>query len=591
MEEFKPYAVLAIIVAIVILLVVDRIRTALVFFAGVILLYVSGIADTSLLLESFSNQSIITIFLLILLTAVVQDNYNLIGALDTLFKKAQSPRKFLFRMTFSVGSVSSIMNNTPIVALMIPYVYQWSRKAKTAPSKLMIPLSFAAILGGMITPIGTSTNLVLIGFLRSAGDPLLGLSDFILPGILVLIVGVIFLSTIGTKLLPSHDDVVDDMRQNIREYLAETEIPNGSDLHGKTVAEAELRNLDGIYLVEILRNGDAIRPVNPDEKLRQGDRLFFAGDTSRVVSLVEDLEGLTWSKKDKFQLGDEIDILEVVVPYNSKLEGKTLKESEFRENYDAAVVAIHRNGERVSGKLGEIKLASGDLLLLITGKQFSRLSNQDKDLYTVSVISKRNRQPAWKRWFFGSLVLGVIAIILTGLVSLFKGLIILFTAAVVLRLINAEGIKKNLNFDLFVILGSALVLGNIFIETGAAELVAKPFIEFLKPFGTTWILIGIFALTVLFTSFITNVAAVSILFPLVFQIIHDLNLNPLPVYLTLAFAASAAFITPVSYQTNLMVYGPGNYKFKDFLRIGLPFTLIYGAVVILFMLNFYEING
>jgi di/tricarboxylate transporter len=189
MEEFKPYAVLAIIVAIVILLVVDRIRTALVFFAGVILLYVSGIADTNLLLESFSNQSIITIFLLILLTAVVQDNYNLIGALDTLFKKAQSPRKFLFRMTFSVGSVSSIMNNTPIVALMIPYVYQWSRKAKTAPSKLMIPLSFAAILGGMITPIGTSTNLVLIGFLRSAGDPLLGLSDFILPGILVLIVG------------------------------------------------------------------------------------------------------------------------------------------------------------------------------------------------------------------------------------------------------------------------------------------------------------------------------------------------------------------------------------------------------------------
>lgn len=590
-NDSQALIVMIVLGLVIVFLLWDRFRPSIVFLVGVLLLLVIGIIPVEDFLSGFSNKSIITIFLLILASHMLSKTYKLVNYLDKFFGTASRPKGLIFRMSASVGTISALMNNTPIVALMIPYTFQWSQNNKVAPSKIFIPLSFAAIVGGMMTPIGTSTNLVLIGFIVSAGHPALTFVDFIFPGLLVFCAAILFLTYFSQGLLPNHTSPIDEVKADIRQYLTKTIIPEGSEFIGMTVTEAGLRNLDGIFLAEIHRGRDQIiRPVGPNEKIKKGDRLYFAGEKSDVINLVEVTTGLSWAKKKEIQLGESSAIVEVVVPFNSTLEGKTLKQVQFRETYNAAVIGIHRKGARLRGKLGEIPLVAGDLLLLTTGSEFQKLSSKNHDFYTVSVIEKMEDHSLWKKRVLGVITLATIAAIALQFLSLFVGLLVILGGGVLLNLISEEEAKKNTSLDLFIILGSAITLGIAFINTGGAEMVAEPFMEYLKDLPVFWILVGVFGLTLIFTSFITNAAAISIMFPLVYQLINDLQLNPTPVYLTLAFAASAAFLTPVSYQTNLMVLGPGAYKTRDFLKIGIPFTAIYATLVIGFVMAFYSIR-
>lgn len=589
--DWQKYFVLADLLAVVVLLIWDKVKATYVFFGASFLLILTQIISINEFLHSFSNPSVITIFLLIYLTAALRENFDLVGGLDRFFGKTTNPNIFLFKLTGAVAGLSSFMNNTPIVALLTPYVYQWGKKNKVSPSKLLIPLSYAAILGGMITVIGTSTNLVLNSFISSNGGVELNFTDFLIPGIITALVGVVFLSTLGIKLLPESVDVLQQVQSNIREYLVETSVIQHSALNGKTVQEAGLRNLDGAFLVEILRDGELIKPVQPDQEILANDRLYFAGDTNKVVELVKNTEGLDWAKTERFQLGDKLDIVEAVIPANSFLSGKTLKQVEFREHYDAAVVAIHRNGERLSGKLGEIELQTGDLLLITTGKRFKKLSDRDKSLYVVSMVSSMNETPVWKKNAFIAIVSVSILGVAFSFIKLFVALVIMLMAAIGLKMINQAGLKKHTNLDLLLILGGAISMGTALISTGAAELIARPFLDVFTPMGTVAVVIALYFLTFLLTSFVTNVAAVSIVFPLAYQLIQDLGLNPTPVYLVLAFGASAAFLTPVGYQTNLMVYGPGNYRMRDFVKIGLPFSLIYTIVSLVVLLTLFSLHG
>ncbi len=589
-NEFNTYFTLVILGLIVVFLLWDRFKPSVVFFTGVLILLAAGILPIENFLRGFSNQSIIMIFLLILGTALLSKTYNLVKHLDSLFGSAKSIRSLILRMGLSVGPVSAVMNNTPVVALMIPYLYRWSTENDKSPSKTLIPLSYAAILGGMMTPIGTSTNLILIGFIATTAHPNLEFIHFLIPGTIVFLICLVALVLISPPLLPEHKDPVKETVENLRNYLTETVITSDSEWIGKTIAEANLRNLDGIFLVKIHReNDEVIRPVNPDAVLQKKDRLYFAGETSGVIKLVDDNPNLTWRKDHAFDLDEKIDLVEVVIPSNSGLEGKTLKQVNFRDAYDAAVIGIHRKSSRLFGKLGEIPLAAGDLLLLTTGSNFERLSTKDNEFYTVSMIEKEDTPPFWKKVSLGVVTLGALAATFAGYISLFIGLLIILSTGVVLNLMTEEEAKKNTSMDLFVILGSALTLGVLFIDTGGADLITAPLTYYLEGAPPILILGTIFAATLIFTSFITNAAAISIMFPLVYQLIENLQLNPLPVYLVLAFGASAAFITPVGYQTNLMVMGPGNYTTRDFLKIGIPFTFVYTFVVIAFMLTFYTI--
>lgn len=559
----------------------------MLFISAAILFVLLGAVTIDDFLSSFSNKSVITIFLLIYLTAVIHKNFPLLSILDKVFSRAKTPRAFIFQMTTAVSAFSSVMNNTPIVTLFIPYVYQWGKKHKVAPSKLLIPLSYAAIFGGMITVIGTSTNLVLNSFLRSNNETILSFSDFFIPGLIVSVAGVIFLTLFYNRLLPNRGDAVDETQGVLREYLAETRLELGSDLAGKTIAEVGLRNLDGVYLAQIYRNGRLLSSVTPDMELVGEDRLYFAGDTLKLIEILKKFPGIVWAKNEKFAIGEKAELVETVVPANSFLQGKSLKEVAFRERYDAAVIAIHRNGEKVQGKLGEIELTAGDLLLVMSGPNFKNKIRQGKDLYALQWFDDQSQKSSASQKFFLASLTIFIGLSVFGYLDFFIALILSLLSAAILGMFDNVEAKKHTSIDLLLILGGAITVGKGFIDSGAAQLLITPLMDVLVNWNHMVIIFVLFGLTVLFTSFVTNVAAVSIMFPLAFELIHDLGINPTPTYLALAFGASAAFLTPVSYQTNLMVYGPGKHQFIDFIKIGLPFTLLYStlALITIFVLH------
>jgi len=323
---------------------------------------------------------------------------------------------------------------------------------------------------------------------------------------------------------------------------------------------------------------------------RSDDRFLFAGDTEQIIQLINAKNGLKLPKTERFKLGSAVELIEAVIPANSDLAGKTLKQNNFRERFDAAVVAIHRNGERLSGKLGEITLAYGDLLLLTTGNNFGTLLKRTKDLYQVSFIQKMEQGVSWKKKLFLLLTLLTVGAMLLGFIEFVEGLIAIFGIMMLLKMMSTELLKKNINLDLLVVLGCALTLGTALIDAGAADLIATGFFGWMEPLGPRWVLGGLFVMTLILTSFVTNIAAVSIAFPIAFAVAGHSGVDPNAYYLSIAFAASAAFLTPVSYQTNLMIYGPGNYKFMDFIRVGWPLTVIYSVIVLVYLNWMYFSN-
>lgn len=589
--DIQRWIVLGITLLLVVLLFIEKIRPAFTFFAAVMVFLLCGIVDTGDFLKSLANESILSIFLLIFITAGIRDHFDLGGALDRFFGETKNPRTFLFRMTSGVAGLSAFMNNTPIVAFMMPYVYQWSKKNKTAPSKFLIPLSYAAIIGGMITVIGTSTNLVLNGLIESKQDIPLRFTDYLYPGLMVTVAGILFLYFIGYKLLPSHANALQEVARQSREYLVETRVLPQSSLIGRSITEANLRNLEGIYLYEIARGSQVITPVSPEEIIREGDALFFAGETQHIMELIKRDHELSLPQSNGFPNGNKgQDLIEAVVPANSELTGRTLKEVAFRENYDAAVVAIHRNGEKLRGKIGEMEIKAGDLMLISAGKAFVRNLQENKNLYMVSVLEKAKTTGSVAKKGFLAVVLITLALLIAGYVQLFLGLVIITAAMVVLKLLSISEIKRQLDVDLLIILVASLTFSTALIETGAAELVAANVISVFHGLGNAGVLVGLYLITLILTTFVTHVAAVSIVFPIAYAMGHSLpGVDMAAFYVAIAFAASASFHAPFSYQTNLMVYGPGGYKFKDFLKVGLPFTLIYSVICVGFILVYYKL--
>ncbi len=573
------------------LLFIDKFKPAILFFAAVLLFLLSGIISITDLLNALANESILSIFLLIFITAGIQQHFNLLGWLDKFFGKAKTGKGFMLRMTTGVTAFSSFLNNTPIVALFMPYVYQWAQKHKVSPAKLLIPLSYAAIVGGMMTVIGTSTNLVLNGLIEAKAATPPGFLDYLIPGVLVSIGGIAFLYFIGYKLLPNRTELLTSVKGKPREYMAEVRIVPNSSIIGKSIIDADLRNLDGVYLFEIIRKGERISPVQPEEIIQEKDALVFAGDTQNIIELIDrekDLK-MPYSPQGEGSL-KRLDLVETVIPINSNLVGHSLKELSFREQYDAAVVALHRHGERLTGKIGEVLLQAGDLLLITPGKNFHQQIEQENSLYMVSVVQQVSEaKPLAKKGF-----LGVLLVLLAGLIftkmGLFFALLILTAYMVATKLLSVQEIKRQLDVNLLVILVSSLAFSTALINSGAAQLLADGFMSIFSAMGNLGIIIGIYVITLILTSFVTHVAAVSIIFPIGYAIgMATPGLNMVALYIAIAFAASASFHSPFSYQTNMMVFGPGGYKFKDFIKVGTPFTLIYSAIALLCIIFYYQL--
>jgi di/tricarboxylate transporter len=584
--SFGQIYVLLVVVFLVFALYREIFNPSLTFFIATVALLLGKIITPAEILKGLSNQQIIIIFLLVLVTAGIRLIFGT-ELFSKLFNPRLSPKGFLLRMMLTVSSISAFLNNTPIVAFMIPYVKDWANKTGNPASKFLIPLSFATILGGMITVIGTSTNLVLNGLIAEYDLPLLAFKDFFFLGVTVTIFGTLYLYFIGFKLLPSNPNEIEALRENVKEYIIETQINEGSKLVGKSVKDAGLRNLQDVFLVEIIRDEKVISPVSPEEILEKQDTLFFSGNTQSIYNLIKEDNGLSLPTNEGHDLEEQFNFVDAVVPASSELIGQRIKDSNFRQRYNASIIAIHRDGKRVSGKVGEIHLAGGDFLLLLASE--NRENNHDKDLFLLSVPKKvKAQKPKWMIWLgvasFVLLILGVV-----GVFPLFDVCLVILSGLVFFGVLTLAEIRRELDLSLLMILVCSLAIGVALENSGTAAWIAKILIQFGKSFGPVAVLASLFMVTIFLTALITNAAAVAIVFPIAMSMAEQMHLPYTPFFVAIAYAASGDFMTPIGYQTNLMVYGPGGYSFKDFIRVGTPLTLLYVLICIGFISYYYNL--
>jgi di/tricarboxylate transporter len=583
--SYTQLYVLVVIIFLVFSLYKELLNPAMTFFVCTVALLIGKVIEPADVLKGLSNDKIIIIFLLVLVTAGIRLIFGT-ELFARLFKPTLSPKGFLLRMMVFVSTISAFLNNTPIVAFMIPYVKEWAQKTGNPASKFLIPLSYATVLGGMMTVIGTSTNLVLSGLITEYDLTPLGFEDFFYLGATVTVVGWAYFYFIGFNILPSNENKLEALRENVKEYIIETEV--FGRLVGKTVKEAGLRNLQDLFLVEIIRDDNVISPVSPSEVLNTSDLLFFSGNTSAIYNLIKEDNGLRIPSQESIETDGHFNFVEGVIPANSELIGVRLKDSDFRKRFKASVIAVHRNGKQVPGKVGEAVLAGGDFLLLLAGEE-NDYADYEKDLYFLSTPKKIDtKRPSWLPILgvasFAFLLLGV-----TEQLPLFQvsvGIILAFVIAGVLNLVE---IRRELDLSLLLVLVCSLAVGVALEKSGTATLLAELVISSAKALGNVGVVTVLFMVTIMLTSLITNAAAVAIVFPIAMSIAAQMNLSPTPFFVAIAFAASGDFLTPIGYQTNLMVYGPGGYTFKDFTKVGAILTVLYCTICISFISYFYNL--
>lgn len=575
------YIVIIVILFLLVALYQEWSQPSLIFLLAVVVFYFSGIISIGDILHGLSNESIILILLLIIISEVVKKTAVIGFVLNRLLRPNLTYRKFMTRMTTGVAFFSGWINNTPLVAFMMPFVYDWARKKGISPSRVLLPLSYAALMGGTITLIGTSTNLVVNGLAIESGLPSLHLFDFIYVGIPVTILGTLYLIFIGSRWLPDRENALSQYDEKVREYLTETIVPPLSSFTGKTIEEAGLRNLNDLYLVQILRNKEIITPVSPREVLQKNDCLFFAGNTGRIIELVQGTKDLILPYGTKMINQPQNNIVEAVIPDGSRLHNQTAKGFHFRDHYDAAIIAIQRNSEKLRGKLGEIKLKAGDLLLLVTGKNFP--SDADQDIQVVTQVKQIERLEGWKVTVFYIILLAAFTLSAVKILPLFIGLLCVIGFIAMTNMIKLTDIRRTLDFNLFFLLVLALAIGKAIFNSGLAAQMADFIISFARD-NSLVVMISLYLITNIISMFVTNAAAVAVTFPIAIAAATELGAdNYKPFILAIAYAASAEFMTPFGYQTNLMVYGPGGYKFKDYLRVGAPLSLIYLVATIVIL--------
>ncbi|EWS98375.1 potassium transporter TrkA [Pseudoalteromonas sp. SCSIO_11900] len=544
-----------------------RINPAWLFVSAIGTSYLTGLIDLESMLVNYTNSSLITLVLLILVSIAIEKT-TLIQRLAKSLSNG-SLVKSVTKLGLSTAFLSSFTNNTAVVASLITAIKD---NPNHSPSKLLLPLSYTAILGGTITLIGTSTNLIVNGFAVDAGMAPLGFFDFTLVGLGALSVGLITI-LVMLKCLPDNGK----NSQEVVPFYLEGKVQTGSKLINRTVEENGLRDLKDLFLAEIIRDGNRICAVTPQHIIQQDDVLLFVGDI-KSVPLLTRFDGLK-VVHDKHEKDIE-HLVEVVVSQSSKLIGKTVKEARFREQFHAAVIAIRRGHDRLRGGLGQVRLQAGDSLILAPGKSFYSLTNLKREFVYISGLDLQNHLDAKQSNIVLLSFAGVLGLSILGAVPLVKGLLVLLIGLMLCGTIKLSEIKRRFPIELLAVVGSAIGLAKLMIGTGLAGQISDAMFVVLGDFGPYGAFIAIFLMTVLFTELITNNAAAALSFPVAYSLAIGFNVEPLPFIMAVAFGASASFISPFGYQTNLMVYSAGNYRLKDYVMMGLPLSIIYSITVL-----------
>lgn len=577
--------VLAVCVAIIFLLLSfyrNWFGSSFTFLIAIIFLAVCGVITPSEVLAGAANEQVIVIAMLLLIGDIIRQVGLIENIFDKLFAKTSKYRLFSFQMMSMVGTFSAFFNNTPLVAVMMPYVHSWSKRNNIAPSKLFIPLSYAAILGGCLTLVGTSTNLIVDGMLSEQTGESLEMFDFLYVGLPMLVIGILYLLFIGDKLLPTHTDLLDENINN-RKYFVEGIIPANSNFIGKTLKELGFIDVRGLFLFAVYRNNTKIS-IESEMIFRQGDSLLFTGDTETVTEILGQNKDLVLPEADKLQENKATRMVEVVVSHNSNLISKTSREVNFRVKYGAALIAIHRNGERLRGKIRHQKLKAGDVLLLISDDFFRERISNNNNMYIISKTTDIKKQLPHVTWLLLIGILTSVALSALHLVPMFTSLSVVLIVVLLTKITSPKDIAAKVDFNLALTIILALAFGTAMLKTGVSQLIANAIILVFRPLGTIGLLFALYILTSVLGAYITNKAAVAIAFPIALSIAMQLHLDPKSFVMLVSYAAAANFITPIGYQTNLMVYGPGNYTFKDFFKVGFPLTVLYmfGTVGIIY---------
>lgn len=544
-----------------------RINPAWLFVSAIGTSYLTGLIDLESMLVNYTNSSLITLVLLILVSIAIEKT----TLIQRLAKSLSSGSlvKSVTKLGLSTAFLSSFTNNTAVVASLITAIKD---NPNHSPSKLLLPLSYTAILGGTITLIGTSTNLIVNGFAVDAGMAPLGFFDFTLVGLGALSIGLITI-LVMLKCLPDNGK----NSQEVVPFYLEGKVQSGSKLINRTVEENGLRDLKDLFLAEIIRDGNRICAVTPQHIIQQDDILLFVGDIKSVPLLTrfDDLK-VVHDKHEK----DIEHLVEVVVSQSSKLIGKTVKEARFREQFHAAVIAIRRGHDRLQGGLGQVRLQAGDSLILAPGKSFYDLTNLKREFVYISGLDLQTHLGAKQSNIVLLSFAGVLGLSILGAVPLVKGLLVLLIGLMLCGTIKLSEIKRRFPIELLAVVGSAIGLAKLMIGTGLAGQISDAMFVVLGDFGPYGAFIAIFLMTVLFTELITNNAAAALSFPVAYSLAIGFNVEPLPFIMAVAFGASASFISPFGYQTNLMVYSAGNYRLKDYVMMGLPLSIIYSITVL-----------
>ena len=544
-----------------------RINPAWLFVSAIGTSYLTGLIDLESMLVNYTNSSLITLVLLILVSIAIEKT-TLIQRLAKSLSNG-SLVKSVTKLGLSTAFLSSFTNNTAVVASLITAIKD---NPNHSPSKLLLPLSYTAILGGTITLIGTSTNLIVNGFAVDAGMAPLGFFDFTLVGLGALSVGLITI-LVMLKCLPDNGK----NSQEVVPFYLEGKVQTGSKLINSTVEENGLRDLKDLFLAEIIRDGNRICAVTPQHIIQQDDILLFVGDI-KSVPLLTRFDGLK-VVHDKHEKDIE-HLVEVVVSQSSKLIGKTVKEARFREQFHAAVIAIRRGHDRLQGGLGQVRLQAGDSLILAPGKSFYDLTNLKREFVYISGLDLQTHLGAKQSNIVLLSFAGVLGLSILGVVPLVKGLLVLLIGLMLCGTIKLSEIKRRFPIELLAVVGSAIGLAKLMIGTGLAGQISDAMFVVLGDFGPYGAFIAIFLMTVLFTELITNNAAAALSFPVAYSLAIGFNVEHLPFIMAVAFGASASFISPFGYQTNLMVYSAGNYRLKDYVMMGLPLSIIYSITVL-----------
>lgn len=600
MISTEGYIVIFIILLMIVALAKELLRPGMIMFSALALMMAMGIVSTKESLSGFSNAGMITVGVLFIVSEGISHTGALKYLARILLPKKRKPIHWLYlQIMLPVSFISAFLNNTPVVVIFAPIIKNWAEKLQLPASKFLIPLSYATILGGMTTLIGTSTNLVVHGLMLDNGMEGFNMFELGKVGVPVAIAGLLYIALFGGLLLPGKRAKFMTKNQ-FKEYFYDIIVPEKSRIIGQFIIRGNLNEIRSVKVERLVRNGKEIDIEDKEVEIQANDTLLLRGTSETIYELMQnpaiELKGL--DKLDASMRNKKLKQVEAVLAPRFPGIGKTIGEFDFYAHYQGAIMAINRNGEHITDNFDNIVLKEGDTLILLTTEHFIKAWSESKIFYLTSFLGDvNNGKNAKKKWAAGIIVLLMVAGATVGdflppvgpnKLDMYWFASLAAILMVWLNIVPHQRYTKVISWDVLITIAASLGISKAMQNSGAADLIATTAINFSQQHGPIVVLITIYLLTNLFTEVITNNAAAALVFPIAMSAAAQMGVNPKPFFVAICIAASASFTTPIGYQTNLIVQSIGNYKFKDFVKIGLILNIIAFTVSMLVIPYFWK---